>query len=98
MNKNQSFFAGQEEVLARISSLVISTIFFLIFIIAREQINLNYQSAIIFISIFWVVYESLALILFQLFSHFANNKKNSIQEIDNSDTSIEKPILPPEND
>lgn len=93
--KNNAFLAGQEEIFARIISLILSTLFYLIYTLAVAQISLNYQSVIVFIFVFWVIYESLSLILFQIFTYFSNkNIQPTSSETEISKSKPNSEILP----
>lgn len=87
MNQDNKFFAGQEEVFARICSMILSMLFFVIYVVASVSIVVDYKSVTIFLLVFWVIYESLSLILFQLFNHFSNLKvqKNNSKKINENE-------------
>lgn len=75
MQTKNSFFAGLEEVFARLLGVVIAFVFFLIYIVAVNQIVLDWVKSLIMLVIFWLTYETLSLILFSVFSFFAKDKK-----------------------
>lgn len=72
---NKSFFAGMEEVLARICSLVLTLVFFLIFILTRGELEVEWRTLSVILLIFWLVYEILSLMFFNAFRYFSNNQE-----------------------
>lgn len=83
----KSFFAGQEEVFARIISLLLSSLFFVIFTVAKETVTLKWDNVLYSLGIFWIIYESLSLLLFQIFKFFA--KKNNVITTQKDETTGE---------
>lgn len=75
MSEKKTFFAGQEEVFARLASLVINCLFFTIFIVAKDYITLQWKEMLIVLGIFWILYELVAILLFQMFVFFSSNRK-----------------------
>lgn len=65
-----SFIAGMEEAVARIAGLLLSVIFFIIFVTARETITLDWMDAAGALLLFWFVYELISYGLYILFSYF----------------------------
>ena len=93
MNKN--FFAGIEEVVSRLISAVITTIFFLVYVSAKtnSEIVLNWSGLLVSLAIFWLVYEFLAYCLYMIFVYFS--KQSSVaatvepaKETDSIETDI----------
>jgi hypothetical protein len=74
---NKSFFAGLEEVLSRLVSLVVCISFFAIFVVAKpdQTINLNAKDLGIWLLVFWFVYECIGFLLYSLFVYFGKNKE-----------------------
>ncbi len=79
MPQDKSFFAGLEEIFARLLGLVLTIIFFLIYIVAIQELILDWRQALILLTIFWLVYETVSLILFSVFRFFAKQKEGSDQ-------------------
>jgi hypothetical protein len=72
-NKN-NFYAGLEEGIARILGLILTVIFFVIYITASEKIEIDWYSGTGMLVLFWLVYEAISLVLFIMFSFFGKNK------------------------
>lgn len=73
MNKN--FFAGLEELFARVASFLLVIIGFVIFILARNvNFILDWLGLVQVLSLFWLIYEVLGLIFFQAFHFFARQQ------------------------
>ena len=73
MNKN--FFAGLEELFARVASFLLVILGFIIFILARNvNFILDWLGLVQILALFWVIYEVLGLIFFQAFHFFARQQ------------------------
>ena len=72
---NRSFISGLEELVARIVSLALSLVFFVVYVYAAEELVINWQSVISFLLIFWLIYETLAYLLYIIFRFFGDNTK-----------------------
>lgn len=73
MNKN--FFAGLEELFARLASFLLVILGFIIFILARNvNFVLDWLSLIQVLALFCIIYEVLGLIFFQAFHFFARQQ------------------------
>ena len=73
MNKN--FFAGLEELFARLASFLLVNLGFIIFILARNvNFILDWLGLVQILALFWVIYEVLGLIFFQAFHFFAKQQ------------------------
>ncbi len=83
MSENSKFLAGLEEGFARIISLILTLIFFLIYVVAVEEVVLNWLQALAWLGLFWLVYEVISLLLFSVFVFFTKNK------ISKRDSSVE---------
>jgi|GEM_PF-3604580 len=80
---SKSFLSGLEELLARVVSLVLTLLFFVIYALSNSQsLTLDWFQLAVHLSIFWIVYETLALIFFQTFLFFSTK-------------SVDKEVLPP---
>jgi hypothetical protein len=99
---SKSFFAGQEEIFGRLLGCLITLVFFLIFILAKESITLKWQELTFTLLIFWFVYEFLSLVFYQMFYFFGKkddsfkaddkiNKDNKDINIKNNELSNIKP-------
>lgn len=89
MNKN--FFAGLEELFARLASFLLVVLGFIIFILARNvMFQLDWLGLVQVLGLFWVIYEVLGLIFFQAFHFFAK------QQIIPSNIPSQTPIGPVE--
>jgi predicted membrane protein len=75
---NKAFFAGSEEVIARLVSLFISLLFFAIYMVAKVSVVIDMYRLLTFLSIFWVVYEILAYILFMIFKFFSKAEEKMV--------------------
>jgi len=72
---DQKFFAGLEELFARLASFVLVIIGFMIFISARNvDFVLDWFGLIQVLGLFWFFYEILGLIFFQAFHFFAKQQ------------------------
>jgi hypothetical protein len=85
----KSFFAGQEEVFGRIGSLIFSLLLFTVYISASGGFSVNYQSLLIILLIFWGLYESLSLVLFQLFIYFSSSNTPQMDSLSQSESEKE---------
>jgi hypothetical protein len=74
------FFAGLEEVLARLAAVSITIIMFAIFTFAKDNKTVldTYQLAG-YLSVFWAIYELLSWILFRAFIFFSGSKADKIE-------------------
>jgi uncharacterized membrane protein len=71
--KNRKFFAGLEEVLARILGLCVTLVFFAVYVSAKTTINTDWYGIIGYLSLFWLIYEVLSYILFIAFAYFSRD-------------------------
>lgn len=80
---SKTFFAGQEEVFARLASFFVNCLFFSIFIVAKGFITIQWKEMLIVLGVFWFLYELFAISLFQMFVFFSNNhiKQEPIQQV-----------------
>jgi hypothetical protein len=69
-NNERSFFAGQAEVIARLSGLLVIILFFVIYALATTQIILDWTGVVKSLGFFWFLYEITSLIFYQLFQYF----------------------------
>jgi hypothetical protein len=74
MEKQSNFYAGLEEGIARILGLIITVIFFIIYITASEKIEIDWYTGTGMLVLFWLIYEAISLVLFIMFSFFGKNK------------------------
>lgn len=95
MLKENSFFAGLEEIIARLLGAIITLAFFLIYIVAVNQITLDWVQTFVLLTIFWLTYEVVSLILFSVFSFFAKAKNSSLNQ---GETQIENEYDPASED
>jgi hypothetical protein len=75
---NKQFFAGQEEIFARLAGFMLTNIGFLIYIFAKPNSIIertDWVALMLTTCIFWFVYEFLSIILFQAFIFFSKNKE-----------------------
>lgn len=89
--KPNNFFAGMEEAVARFLSLIVSLIFFSINILSQNPQTLffDWKNLMIYLAIFWLVYEFCAYFLFLVLIQFSKNK-NLQKELDKKQNE-EKP-------
>ncbi len=88
---NNNYFAGLEEAVARLLSFIVSLAFFSIYILSKSQITLDWNGLLIHVTLFWLVYELIAMALFYILSQFSKAKKLSNKEKDpNSTTGIDQ--------
>lgn len=69
-NHERSFFAGQAEIIARLSGLLVITLFFVIYILGVNQVTLDWTGVVKSLAFFWFLYEITSLIFYQLFQYF----------------------------
>lgn len=87
---NKNFFAGLEELFARLASFILVVLGFVIFMIARDRIfEFNWLVLLQVLGLFWVLYEFLGLIFFQAFHFFA--KQQTPQVISSQEESVKTP-------
>jgi len=87
---SKQFLSGLEETIARFASLILSVLFFSIYIVAVEQVSLDWKSASLALAFFWFVYELIAFILFTVFKFFGDkNSSNSGDSNSNKSDPIE---------
>jgi hypothetical protein len=79
-SQEKNFFAGLEEIFARLLGLALTLIFFLIYVIAVDELALGWQQALVVLGIFWLVYETVSLVLFSVFRFFSNQKEEQTKE------------------
>jgi uncharacterized membrane protein len=89
--KNRKFFAGLEEVLARILGLCVTLVFFAVYVSAKGTILADWYGIIGYLSLFWLIYEILSYILFIAFAYFSRDNNeikspDSVAEIAKDDT------------
>lgn len=70
LNHEKSFFAGQAEIIARLSGLLIIVLFFVIYTATANQINLDWTGVTKGLGLFWFLYEITSLTFYQLFQYF----------------------------
>ncbi len=76
---NKNFFSGLEELFARLVSFILVALGFVIFMIARDRnFDLNWLGILQILALFWLLYEVLGLIFFQVF-HFFAKQQSQIQ-------------------
>jgi hypothetical protein len=90
--KNRKFFAGLEEVLARLLGLGVTLVFFAVYVSAKGTILADWYGIIGYLSLFWLIYEILSYILFLAFAFFSRDDKDekpveSMAEIAKDDMS-----------
>jgi hypothetical protein len=88
--KNRNFFAGLEEVLARILGLCVTLVFFAVYVSAKGTILADWYGIVGYLSLFWLIYEMLSYILFIAFAYFSRDDEKikspeSIAEIAKDD-------------
>lgn len=72
---NKNFFAGLEELFARLAGFILVVLGFVIFMIARDRnFDLNWLGMLQVLGLFWILYEVLGLIFFQAFHFFAKQQ------------------------
>jgi hypothetical protein len=73
---SKSFYSGFEEVVSRLISLIITMVFFSIYIFAKSDnlILLDWSKMLAFLGIFWLTAEVLSAILHFVFCQFSKNK------------------------
>ena len=79
------YFAGVEEVLARIVAIVLSIAVFAVYESAKGQQSLSSSDIALTLAVFVVVYDLLAFMLFILFSYFSRQR---IMQTNATDTTI----------
>jgi hypothetical protein len=81
--KPNNFLSGMEEAVARFLSLIVSLIFFSINLLSKtpQQIALDWKDLMIYLGVFWLVYEFCAFFLFLVLIQFSKNK-NLQNELD----------------
>ena len=80
----KQFFAGTEEVIARLVSLCITLLFFAIYALAKTTFYLDIYTLLTVLGIFWVVYEIFSYILFAIFKFFSKPEQNTPTNLQNS--------------
>ncbi len=75
-NMSRSFYSGFEEVVSRLLSLILTLVFFSIYISAKSEsiIFLDWSKMLVFLGIFWLTTEVLSAILHFIFCQFSKNK------------------------
>ena len=69
----KSFFSSLEEIFARFFSLILSVLFFAIYVIAAgNKVELNVVGILQTTLVFWLIYETISFILFTVFKFFAS--------------------------
>lgn len=99
---HKTFFAGLEEVFARFSALFLTLLFFVIYATSRTEIVMDWYRLAGHLLVFWVVYEALSFVFFEMFKFFskaqaqvqAANQQNTLQT---PDSSTEQPTAEPED-
>jgi hypothetical protein len=77
----KSFFSSLEEIFARFFSLVLSLIFFVIYVIAAgNKVELNVVGILQTTLVFWLIYETISFILFTVFRFFASRSTGETSE------------------
>ena len=96
--KPNNFFAGMEEAVARFLSLVVSLIFFSINILSQnpQRISFDWKNSMIYLAIFWFIYEFCAYFLFLVLIQFSKNK-NLQKELEKNKAEEKKTEEPLEN-
>ncbi len=88
--KDKSFFAGLEEVFARLLGLALTLVFFLIYIVAIQELLLGWLETLALLSLFWFIYEIISLLLFSVFRFFAKQQSESKEQAqDKAEARIE---------
>ncbi len=84
-----NFLAGLEEAFARLLSAIFTTLLFVVFALGNPPVvdNLTTTEIIIYLGLFWIVYESLSYLFFFLFVFFNRRGAGSNQEKDTLNTS-----------
>ena len=87
----KSFYSGFEEVVSRLISLILSMVFFSIYITAKDAkvIILDLPKMLVFLGIFWLTYEVVSAILFFVFCQFSKNKLEEMEESKLKPTKVE---------
>ena len=81
---NSKIFAGLEEIFARLLSACLVIIVFVIIVVAREEVTLDWLPVAGWLLLFWFVYELISIVLFNLFVFFS--RRSTPPEIDSSKT------------
>lgn len=71
---NTKIFAGLEEIFARLFAALITIIIFVVIVVAREMVELDWFSVGGWLLLFWFIYELISIILFNLFVFFAKRE------------------------
>ena len=85
---HKSFFSGLEEVFGRFFSLILSVLFFVIYVIAaNNKVELNAIGILQVTLVFWLIYETISFVLFSVFRFFASRE---ISKEDSPEIKLEK--------
>ena len=71
---NTKIFAGLEEIFARLFAMLIVIIGFVIVVLARETVTLDWFDSSGWLLLFWFLYELVSIILFNVFVFFAKRQ------------------------
>jgi energy-converting hydrogenase Eha subunit H len=98
--KPNNFLSGMEEAVARFLSLIVSLIFFSINLLSKtpQQIELDWKNLMIYLGIFWLVYEFCAFFLFLVLIQFSKNKnlQNELNKANLESKDEKQTIVTPE--
>lgn len=71
---NTKIFAGLEEIFARLLAALIATVIFVVVVVARTEVSLEWLETAGWLLLFWFIYELLSIILFNIFTFFAGRE------------------------
>lgn len=94
---NTKIFAGLEEIFARLLAALIATTIFVVVVVARENIALEWLETAGWLLLFWFIYELLSIILFNIFTFFAG-REPSPETIKTKDISTDEEVNDEENE
>jgi hypothetical protein len=88
-----NFLAGLEEAFARFLSAIFTTLLFVVFALGNPQSGSSLTSTeiIIYLGLFWIVYESLSYLFFFMFNFFARRGQSQNTENDQIKDNVLNP-------
>lgn len=84
-NVTTSFFAGIEELASRAVGLVLTLAGFGVYILAKENLEINQNNVLLVFGSFWFLYEGLSYIFFLIFRYFT--RRGQVEEVEDDLTN-----------
>jgi hypothetical protein len=84
MSENTNYLAGMQEVVGKTVGFAITTIGFVIYAFARDQVVLTPVNVLAYLALFWFLYELLTFMMYMLFSLFMKGGAKQAQPVTNN--------------